>query len=128
MFIPSTTTDSDTDGYDDELSTEDEDEDEDEGNSSDSLMSKLGNPRLSDTYLQAENVSTKEKSSDSSRHERMVIGDLECSSGKASDQTLSLVKAGSSVGVADDDQESGYSSSVEDNAPAEGWRLQGETG
>lgn len=109
MFIPPFSTDSETDGYDDELSTEDEGSEE--ADSSARFMSKLDDPRLSDTAFAAEKMSTNEKESD--RHTKMVIGNIKSSSVSTRAQVAENTPT---VATAGDEQESGYSSSLEDDA------------
>ncbi|OIW26533.1 hypothetical protein CONLIGDRAFT_476245 [Coniochaeta ligniaria NRRL 30616] len=104
MFIPPFSSDSSSDAYDDGSDSDDEGESELEG-SSESLISKLGNPRLSDNaYPESGNTSSND---DINAHERMVLADPIMS------------KTGSSGATAGDGQESGYSSSVEDGMPSE---------
>ena len=118
MFIPPFSTDSSSGGYDDELDSDDE-EDSEEDMSSESLISKLGNPRLSDNTVpeRGRPSSTEE---DSDEHEGMIIADLESSSDRAAGKAPEPLKTNnSSVATAGDDApESGYSSSMEDDAPS----------
>jgi hypothetical protein len=81
MFIPPFSTDESSEGYDDDPDSDDEGG-SDGDLSSESLMSKLGNPRQSDNTI-AERCLTSTNEDDSDVHENMVIADLASSSGRA---------------------------------------------
>ncbi|KAB5542721.1 frequency clock protein [Coniochaeta sp. 2T2.1] len=119
MFIPPLSSDSSSDAYDDELSTTSassgDESDEVDVSASESLMSKLGNPRLSEvgTYPELE-----AGGSDSEVHEGLRIGDL---AGNSSDRGMQSPVAGKVGGGGaleaegeGEGRESGYSSSMED--------------
>lgn len=119
MFIPPFSTDESSDGYDDGLDSDDEEESQDEA-SSESLIPKLGNSRGSGgSCPQSGNISPVELVSDG--RESMVIADLASSSDNApagaAGMAAELLKTGSSVATAGDEApESGYSSSMEEEA------------
>lgn len=122
MFLPPFSSDESSDGY-DEVDSDDEEESEEEA-SSEGLLSNLGNPRRSEqTFPEPGNLSSNEDDSDA--HENMVIADLGSSSNRAvgspvaGGKVAELLKTGSSVATAGDDApESGYSSTMEDDAPS----------
>ena len=106
MFIPPFSSDSSSELYDDELSTlsdesDAEEDDEEVGASSESLMSKLGNPRLSEAGTPYGEAGR--NSGDSGMHEGHRMS---ADSRGAPTSSLAEAEFGG--------RESGYSSSVED--------------
>jgi hypothetical protein len=121
MYIPPFSTDSDSDGSD-----EDSDLDEDKESvveaSSESLISRLGNPRQSDDQYAGSMSSNDQEDEDSAENENMVIADL-ASGTSEREQPARRVSGsaaapgkdtGSSVATAGG-RESGYSSSMEED-------------
>lgn len=117
-FIPPFSSDSSSgDTYDESFSDDDEVSELQE--SSESLISKLGNPRLSDNaYIDSGNTSSND---DSNAHEHMVIADLGSSSDRlpgsptVAEKVSGLSRTDSAAANVGEEHESGYSSSVEDD-------------